>query len=166
MKKLLVLLFSALIIAGSLAACSSGEGSKGPSSEDQSGNPKQAVAEQATSPWQQTTITTDTAKIKEMDACNLIMSYSAKELSLTEKQKSKCSFMVTGTGVEIEGDFYIEVDAVIKHEQKDDKGETYYTFDNKGEYFIRYDGKQILKKDMTAKKDKYTEMKVREVPKN
>lgn len=113
---------------------------------------------------QVTEITTDDAKVTESDAINLVKSYSAKELGLTADEMKSCSFMVASTGVKIENSYYIKVIATVKNEQKGEDGKTTYTFDNKGEYYIRYDAKQILKKNMKSDKDEYDEMKVKSVP--
>ncbi len=108
-------------------------------------------------------MTTDSAVIKEADAINLIQSYSDDELGLTKKDRKKASFMVAGSGVEIEGDNYIEVVATVKNEHKDgDK--ISYTFDHLGIYYIRYDGKKIMRKDMESDKAKYIDMKIKAVP--
>ncbi|MBQ9530957.1 MAG: hypothetical protein IJR70_02680 [Eubacterium sp.] len=108
-------------------------------------------------------MTTDSAVIKEADAINLIQSYSNEELGLTKKERKKASFMVAGSGVEVEGDNYIEVVATIKNEHKDgDK--VSYTFDHLGMYYIRYDGKKIMRKDMKSKEAKYIDMKIKAVP--
>jgi hypothetical protein len=114
---------------------------------------------------QQTTeeMTTDSAVIKEADAINLIQSYSDKELGLKEDERNHVSFMVASAGVKIEKDNYIEVIATIKVEHKDgDK--TTYTFDNRGVYYIRYDGKKVMRKDMDSKEEKYINMKIKAVP--
>lgn len=102
------------------------------------------------------------AKISQSDAINLIQSYSAKELSLSKEEKKECDFMFSNSAHEIDGEKYIQVIATVKQEHKNDKGEVSFTFDNKGEYYISFDGKKILKKDM--KTGKYKEMEVKEVP--
>ena len=108
-------------------------------------------------------MTTDSAVIKEADAINLIESYSDKELGLTANDRKHVSFMVASAGVKIENDNYIEVIATVKNEHKDgDK--TTYTFDNRGVYYIRYDGKKVMRKDMESKEEKYVEMKIKAVP--
>ncbi|MFR5874992.1 MAG: hypothetical protein ACLUFN_00730 [Eubacterium sp.] len=143
MKKLLSVLICISIIVCIFAACSDNKDNE------------------QTSTTATTGITTDSAKITESDAISLIKSYSDKELGITAEEREKCSFMVSGSGTEIDKDFYIKVIAAVKtaHEEGD---ETTYTFDNKGEYYIRYDGKQILSMDM--KTGKYSEMKVKDVP--
>ena len=108
-------------------------------------------------------MTTDSAVIKEADAINLVQSYSDDELGLTAKQRKEVSFMVAGEGVEIEGKNYIEVVATIKEEHKDgDK--VSYTFNHLGMYYISYDGKKIMRKDMDSKDAKYIDMKIKAVP--
>ena len=92
-------------------------------------------------------VATEKAKIKDADAINYIESYSSKQLGLTEDDKSKCSFMVASDGEEINGKSYIQVIAAIKKEHKSDDGQATYTFDTKGEYYISFDGDEVLRKD-------------------
>ena len=111
-----------------------------------------------------TTITTEPAAIIGDHAIKLIKSYSAEELSLTEEEFKECQFMVRKSGNEIHGDYYIQVIATVPTEHKKEGDDnTYYSFDNKGEYYIRYDGKQILKKNMDEE-DSYEELEVKELP--
>lgn len=92
-------------------------------------------------------VATEKAKIKDADAINYIESYSSKQLGLTEDDRAKCSFMVASDGEEIDGKKYIKIIAAIKNEQKGDDGKTTYTFDTKGEYFISFNGDEVLRKD-------------------
>ena len=92
-------------------------------------------------------IVTEKAKIKDADAINYIESYSSKQLGLTDEEKKACSFMVASDGEEIYGKKYIKIIAAIKNEQKGDDGKTTYTFDTKGEYFISFNGDEVLKKN-------------------
>lgn len=153
-KKVLIAIIAVLAIAAvCVAVVLLNKSSKGPENND----PKASVSATQTE-WEATTITTDKAKIKEGDAIKYISDYSAEDLSLTKEEKKDCDFLVSNTGIKIKGDYYICVTAVVKSETgKDEEGNTTYTFDKKGEYFIRYDGKQVLKKDMT-KDDKYIEL--------
>ncbi len=106
---------------------------------------------------------TKEAKIKDSDAVNLIESYTDKELGLTSKQRKECSFMVANAPVKIEKKQYIKVVAALKKKHKDKKsGKVTYTFDYEGEYFIRFDGKEILSRD--SESGKYKKMKVKAVP--
>lgn len=91
-------------------------------------------------------VATEKAKIKDADAINYIESYSSKQLGLTDEEKKACSFMVASDGEEIDGKKYIKIIAAIKNEQTDDNGKTTYTFDTKGEYFISFNGDEVLKK--------------------
>ncbi|WP_455492985.1 hypothetical protein [Eubacterium sp.] len=91
-------------------------------------------------------VATEKAKIKDADAINYIESYSSKQLGLTDEEKKACSFMVASDGEEIDGKKYIRIIAAIKNEQTDDNGKTTYTFDTKGEYFISFNGDEVLKK--------------------
>ncbi|WP_297131363.1 hypothetical protein [uncultured Eubacterium sp.] len=91
-------------------------------------------------------VATEKAKIKDADAINYIESYSSKQLGLTDEEKKACSFMVASDGEEIDGKKYIKIIAAIKNKQKGDDGKTTYTFDTKGEYFISFNGDEVLKK--------------------
>lgn len=92
-------------------------------------------------------VATEKAKIKDADAISYIESYSSKQLGLTEDDRAKCSFMVASDGEEINGKSYIQVIAAIKKEHKSDDGQATYTFDTKGEYYISFNGDEVLKKD-------------------
>ena len=99
---------------------------------------------------EESVIVTEKAKIKDADAINYIESYSSKQLGLTDEEKKACSFMVASDGEEIDGKKYIKIIAAIKNEQKGDDGKTTYTFDTKGEYFISFNGDEVLKKSGDA----------------
>ncbi|MCR5208537.1 MAG: hypothetical protein K6C14_08695 [Eubacterium sp.] len=153
MKKALLIFLSLVLTVTVLASCSA----KQNKTEDMSGDPKNTSA---ASSWEETVLTTDSAMITEGEAINLIKSYSANELSLTKEEKKQCQFMCYKSGVKIKDDYYINVNAnIVKESGKNEKGEPVYTFDTKGEYYIRYDGKQILKKV----KNDYVEMKLKEI---
>ncbi|WP_296079001.1 hypothetical protein [uncultured Eubacterium sp.] len=92
-------------------------------------------------------VATEKAKIKDADAINYIESYSSKQLGLTDEEKKTCSFMVASDGEEINGKSYIQVIAAIKKEHKSDDGQATYTFDTKGEYYISFNGDEVLRKD-------------------
>lgn len=92
-------------------------------------------------------VATEKAKIKDADAINYIESYSSKQLGLTEDDRAKCSFMVASDGEKINGKSYIQVIAAIKKEHKSDDGQATYTFDTKGEYYISFDGDEVLRKN-------------------
>ena len=150
MKKLIAVLLSVFLVAGAFAACSN-------KSEKENNTEHNHIATAAT-------ITTDKAKIKDMDALNLIKSYSPEELSLTNQDMHECSFMILSSGAELNGEYYVKVIATVKTEHVDEEGNVSYTLDNRGEYYIRYDGKQVLKKDMTSGEEKFEELEVKEVP--
>ena len=99
---------------------------------------------------EESVIVTEKAKIKDADAINYIESYSSKQLGLTDEEKKACSFMVASDGEEIDGKKYIKIIAAIKNEQKGDDGQATYTFDTKGEYFISFNGDEVLKKSGDA----------------
>lgn len=148
MKKFLAILLSVVVVATAFVACS----------KNNNENETPGTAE---------TITTDKAVIKEADSINLIKSYSAEELGLTEEEYKECSFMVASSGIELDGKYYIKVIATVKTKHTDEEGKETFTFDNKGEYYISYDGKTILQKNMKAEDgaaDEYSKMKVKPVP--
>lgn len=103
-------------------------------------------------------VTTDKAKIKESAAITLIENCSAKKLGMSNEVKKRCSFMVASNGEKIKDLYYIKVIAVIKKPHKDADGETIYSFDTKGEYYISYDGTTVLTKDL--KNGEYSEIDV------
>lgn len=86
------------------------------------------------------TITTDAAVIKDADAINLIKTYSAAELGL-EGSVDDYSIMVGGSGEKIDGKYYIKVIA-SKVSEPDAEGRV--TVDTYGQYFINYNGTEIL----------------------
>lgn len=151
MKKILSIVLSLVIIMGVFAGCSG-----------KTDDPKETTKAKETTAT--TEVTTDEAVVKEADAIELIKSYSAKELGLSKDDYKKCSFMVGGEGIKIDKAYYIKVIAAIKNSQKDKDGKEVYTFDVKGEYFISYDGKKVLKRDLKSTEDKYDELEVKEVP--
>lgn len=104
---------------------------------------------------------TENAVVANEDAVNLITSYSDDELGLTADERKECSFMVANTGVQIKKKNYIKVIAAVKIEHNDN-GNKSFTFDNKGEYYIRYDGKEILSLNMET--NQFEKMEVKEVP--
>ncbi|MGN0532680.1 MAG: hypothetical protein ACI4IN_07780 [Eubacterium sp.] len=103
-------------------------------------------------------ITTDSAKVKEQDAISLIESYSSEELGINDAERKECSFLIASNGEKIEDTYYVKVIAAIKTPHKND-GETTYTFDTKGEYYISYDGGTILSKDLLT--GEYTQLKTK-----
>lgn len=108
-----------------------------------------------------TTIPTEEAKIKERDAIDFIQtSYSKEELGL-DKEKRAYRMMVASSGVDIEGKKYIKVVAnvVVKNDVTEKDGKNTFTMDTVGEYYISFDGKTILKKDM--KTNEYIELENR-----
>lgn len=108
-----------------------------------------------------TTIPTEEAKIKERDAIDFIKtSYSKEELGL-DKEKRSYRMMVASSGVDIEGKKYIKVVAnvVVKNDVTEKDGKNTFTMDTVGEYYISFDGKTILKKDM--KTNDYIELENR-----
>jgi hypothetical protein len=146
MKKFISVLMCVLMITCAFAGCSSSGGSDSDTTASTETTSK---------------ISIDDATIKDADAVNLIESYSDEELGLSADERKECSFMIDTSGVEIDNNKYVKVVAAIKTEHNDGD-ETTYTFDNKGEYYIRFDGKEILSMDMET--GEYNKMEVKEVP--
>lgn len=174
MKKYFAIVLSIIVIVCAFVACSSGkdggkDGNKAASVKNNTSHISETQLTQTPTADSKTTtgITTDKAVIKEADAINLIQSYSAKELKLNKDDYKNCSYMVASSGEYLESkkEYYVKVIATIKtaHENNETH-EITYTFDTKGEYYIRYDGKQILVRDMDSKKEKFEELKVKPVP--
>lgn len=108
-------------------------------------------------------VTTESAKIKEADAINLIKdSYTAQELGLAD-MKDDYSFMVASTGVEYEGDYYVKVVANVVTQNEDitakDGGKT-FSMKTVGEYLISFDGDKVLMKDMNTNEYKKLENRI------
>lgn len=136
-------MLSAVVIAAVFTACS-GNGDTG------------AVTHDATSE-----IATEEAKIKDADAVKFIeQSYSAEELGLDKTDKDY-SFMVASSGVDIEGEKYVKVVAnvIVKNNVTTEDGKDTFSMETIGEYYISFDGKKVLKKDMET--NDYSELENR-----
>lgn len=106
-----------------------------------------------------TTITTAPAVIKDSDAVDLIKTYTAEELQLNGSLDDY-KIMVNNSGHQIDGKYYIKVIA-SKVSEPDADGRV--TIDTYGQYFINYDGSEILIYNETD--DTYTPVAdVHEVP--
>lgn len=151
MKKILPIILCLVVAMTSFVACSK------EAKEEESNT---IVNEQG-----YTEYATDKAVVKNADAIKLIEGYSDEELGITKEDRENCSFMVASSGEKLEdkefaGD-YVKVIAAIKTEHKDEEtGKSTFTFDTKGEYYISYDGKTIIKKNGET----YEKLKVKEIP--
>lgn len=137
MKKFLSIILSVLIIGLAFSACSS------ESDETESENTDVSAS---------TVIETEKAVIKESDAINFIKnSYTDEELGLSDVENDY-SLMVAENGVEIEGKNYIKVAANVmtQSDVTTDGGKPTYNFTAVGEYYISFDGKTVLMKDMNT----------------
>ncbi len=106
-------------------------------------------------------ITTDSAVIKEDDAINLIKTYTAADLGLKGALEDY-KIMVGSSGEEVDGKYYIKVIA-SKVSEPDADGTV--TIDTYGQYFISYDGTEILV--YNEEEDTYTPMvNVHSMPEN
>lgn len=142
-KKILAIILSAAAILAVFTACS-GNGA------DETDESSTHVTESQ--------IPTQDAVIKESDAAKFIEeSYTAKELGL-EDVESDYSFMVASSGVDIDGENYIKVVAnvITKKDSTTPDGKETFSLETVGEYYISYDGKTILKKDIES--GKYSEL--------
>ena len=142
MKKFLAVLLAAVTVACMFVACSKADDKNTTQSTT-------ASVENAT----------DKAKIKGSDAINFIKtSYTKKELGL-DKVKEKYDFMISQNGVKIGKKQYVKVAANImkKNDTTSKDGKQTYSLTPVGEYYISFDGDEVLMKDLKSGKYKKLE---------
>ena len=142
MKKFLAVLLAAVTVACMFVACSKADDKNTTQSTT-------ASVENAT----------DKAKIKDSDAINFIKtSYTKKELGL-DKVKEKYYFMISQNGVKIGKKQYVKVAANImkKNDTTSKDGKQTYSLTPVGEYYISFDGDEVLMKDLKSGKYKKLE---------
>ena len=142
MKKFLAVLLAAVTVACMFVACSKADDKNTTQSTT-------ASVENAT----------DKAKIKDSDAINFIKtSYTKKELGL-DKVKEKYHFMISQNGVKIGKKQYVKVAANImkKNDTTSKDGKQTYSLTPVGEYYISFDGDEVLMKDLKSGKYKKLE---------
>ena len=137
MKKFLAVLLAAVTVACMFVACSKADDKNTTQSTT-------ASVENAT----------DKAKIKDSDAINFIKtSYTKKELGL-DKVKEKYGCMISQNGVKIGKKQYVKVAANImkKNDTTSKDGKQTYSLTPVGEYYISFDGDEVLMKDLKSGK--------------
>ena len=137
MKKFLAVLLAAVTVACMFVACSKADNKNTTQSTT-------ASVENAT----------DKAKIKDSDAINFIKtSYTKEELGL-DKVKEKYDFMISQNGVKIGKKQYVKVAANImkKNDTTSKDGKQTYSLTPVGEYYISFDGDEVLMKDFKSGK--------------
>lgn len=137
MKKFLAVLLAAVTVACMFVACSKADDKNTTQSTT-------ASVENAT----------DKAKIKDQDAINFIKtSYTKEELGL-DKVKEKYDFMISQNGVKIGKKQYVKVAANImkKNDTTSKDGKQTYSLTPVGEYYISFDGDEVLMKDLKSGK--------------
>jgi len=137
MKKFLAVLLAAVTVACMFVACSKADDKNTTQSTT-------ASVENAT----------DKAKIKDSDAINFIKtSYTKKELGL-DKVKEKYDFMISQNGVKIGKKQYVKVAANImkKNDTTSKDGKQTYSLTPVGEYYISFDGDEVLMKNLKSGK--------------
>ncbi len=142
MKKFLAVLLAAVTVACMFVACSKADDKNTTQSTT-------ASVENAT----------DKAKIKDSDAINFIKtSYTKKELGL-DKVKEKYDFMISQNGIKIGKKQYVKVAANImkKNDTTSKDGKQTYSLTPVGEYYISFDGDEVLMKDLKSGKYKKLE---------
>lgn len=142
MKKFLAVLLAAVTVACMFVACSKADDKNTTQSTT-------ASIENAT----------DKAKIKDSDAINFIKtSYTKKELGL-DKVKEEYDFMISQSGVKIGKKQYVKVAANImkKNDTTSKDGKQTYSLTPVGEYYISFDGDEVLMKDLKSGKYKKLE---------
>lgn len=150
MKKVLAIVLSVFMVSSVFVACSKGNDDK----KTTTTAPAPITQEAATK-----TIETQKAVIKESDAINFIRaSYTDEELGLADVEKDY-SLMVSSSGVDIDGTKYIKVAANVmsKSDVTTEDGKPTYNFEAVGEYYISFDGKTVMMKDMKTGKYKKLE---------
>lgn len=142
MKKFLAVLLAAVTVACMFVACSKADDKNTTQSTT-------ASVENAT----------DKAKIKDSDAINFIKTaYTKEELGL-DKVKEKYDFMISQNGVTIDKKQYVKVAANImkKNDTTSKDGKQTYSLTPVGEYYISFDGDEVLMKDLKSGKYKQLE---------
>lgn len=142
MKKFLAVLLAAVTVACMFVACSKADDKNTTQSTT-------ASVENAT----------DKAKIKDSDATKFIQNaYTKKELGL-DKVKEKYDFMISQNGVKIGKKQYVKVAANImkKNNTTSKDGKQTYSLTPVGEYYISFDGDEVLMKDLKSGKYKKLE---------
>lgn len=142
MKEFLAVLLAAVTVACMFVACSKADDKNTTQSTT-------ASVENAT----------DKAKIKDSDAINFIKtSYTKKELGL-DKVKEKYDFMISQNGVKIGKKQYVKVAANImkKNDTTSKDGKQTYSLTPVGEYYISFNGDEVLMKDLKSGKYKKLE---------
>ena len=141
-KKFLAVLLAAVTVACMFVACSKAD-------DKNTTQTTTASVENAT----------DKAKIKDSDAINFIKtSYTKKELGL-DKVKEKYDFMISQNGVKIGKKQYVKIAANImkKNDTTSKDGKQTYSLTPVGEYYISFDGDEVLMKDLKSGKYKKLE---------
>lgn len=142
MKKFLAVLLAAVTVACMFVACSKA---------DDKNTTQSTIASVENA--------TDKAKIKDSDAINFIKTaYTKKELGL-DKVKEKYDFMISQNGVTIDKKQYVKVAANImkKNDTTSKDGKQTYSLTPVGEYYISFDGDEVLMKDLESGKYKKLE---------
>lgn len=142
MKKFLAVLLAAVTVACMFVACSKADDKNTTQSTT-------ASVENAM----------DKAKIKDSDAIKFIQNaYTKKELGL-DKVKEKYDFMISQNGVKIGKKQYVKVAANImkKNDTTSKDGKQTYSLTPVGEYYISFDGDEVLMKDLKSGKYKKLE---------
>lgn len=142
MKKFLAVLLAAVTVACMFVACSK-------ANDKNTTQSTTASVENAT----------DKAKIKDSDAINFIKTaYTKEELGL-DKVKEKYDFMISQNGVTIDKKQYVKVAANImkKNDTTSKDGKQTYSLTPVGEYYISFDGDEVLMKDLESGKYKKLE---------
>lgn len=139
MKKLLAVLLAVITVGCVFVACSKADNKK-----------------ETTTKSESTSFTvqnpTDKAKIKDKDAIDFIKNaYTPEELGL-DKVKEKYSFMISSSGEKIDKKEYVKVAANVmkKNSEKNADGKETYSLTPVGEYYISFDGQDVLMKDLKS----------------
>lgn len=152
MKKIILFILTAVLFACCLSACSAGAADSKATGSSEADASASAAAVQ-TVPTQEAETPIEEAQLSAAEATEKIKGYSAKQLGLEGKIEDY-KFMVATKGKRIDKEEYIEV-AASKVTAENEDGSV--SMETKGTYFIRYDGKQVLRYDL--KTGAYSELK-------
>ena len=92
-----------------------------------------------------------TFKIVDLPGTYSLSAYTPEELGL-DKVKEKYSFMISSSGEKIDKKEYVKVAANVmkKNSEKNADGKETYSLTPVGEYYISFDGQDVLMKDLKS----------------
>lgn len=157
MKKIVLFIMIVVVIVSVFAACSSGSVdnketvsknttvSEAKKNDNKDNNETTKIVENLVT-TAISKIPVEDAEISGYDATKLISDKDAKSLGLKGKTEDY-KFMLVSEGKEIDGKNYIEIVAM---ETKKENEDGTMDVETKGDYFVSYDGKKLLVRDLVT----------------